>query len=267
MDLTSIIGLILGLGSVLLGFILEGGKLGALIHEISPYIIICGGTTGALLLSFPGEDLKKIPMFFKMIFTNKKSNEIAIIDQIVILGEKARREGLLSLEQESQNIDDDFIKKGLMLVVDGIEGEVVKDIMENEISLQESIYEAGIKIFESAGGFAPTMGVCGTVLGMISILADMSDPGALGGKISTAFIATLLGVGTANLIFLPMATKIKAKAEKENIKKELIIEGLLSIQMGENARIIKEKLNYSLREKLANPKAKPAANDGDKGSE
>ncbi|MDF2522496.1 MAG: MotA/TolQ/ExbB proton channel [Clostridiales bacterium] len=254
MDLSSIIGLVLGFGALIGGYLLEGGHLSALVHNASPFIIIFGGTTGAVLLSFPLSDLSNIPNLFKTIFTQKNYNEVDIINQMADLSEKARKDGLLSLEQDAQTIENDFIKKGLSLVVDGIETEVIKDILEREAYLHENIFETGAKIFEAAGGYSPTMGVAGTVLGMISILADMSNPEELGPKISTAFIATLLGVGFANLAFLPMAGKIKAKAAREKMISDLIIEGLLSIQAGENPRIIKEKLNLALLEKMSGKK-------------
>ncbi|MCX7921030.1 MAG: flagellar motor protein [Clostridia bacterium] len=251
MDISSIVGLVLGFGAVLVGYLLEGGSLGQLFHEPSPFIIIFGGTAGAVLLSFPMSELAKLPTALKYIFSEKKLNEIEIINQLAELSEKARKDGLLSLEQDAQTNENDLIRKGLALVVDGIETEVIKDILVRETQLHESIHESSAKIFEAAGGFAPTMGVCGTVLGMITILADMSSPEELGPKISVAFIATLLGVGFANLAFLPMAGKVKAKATKEAMVSDLIIEGLLSIQAGENPRIIKEKLNLALLEKMS----------------
>jgi len=255
MDITSIIGLILGFGAIILGYLVEGGSLAALAHEVSPFIIIFGGTFGAVILSFPMSELKLVPRLLKMVFTEEKADEIAIINQLSELSEKARKEGLLSLEQDAQTIENPLIKKGLALVVDGIETQAIKDILVRESQLHENIYESGAKIFEAAGGFSPTMGVCGTVLGMIVILKDMSDPGALGPKISVAFIATLLGVSFANLLFLPLAGKIKAKAAREKMVSDLIIEGLLSIHAGENPRLIKEKLNLSLLEELHGKKS------------
>lgn len=259
MDISSIIGLIIGFGAILAGFIIEGGNLSALIHEVSPFIIIFGGTAGAVFLSFPRSELAQIPAMLKTVFTDKKYNEVDIINQLSEISEKARRDGLLSLEQDVQNMENPFIKKGLSLVVDGIETQTIKDILARESYLRESIYESGAKIFEAAGGYSPTMGVCGTVLGMIVILADMSSPQELGPKISVAFIATLLGVSFANLLFLPIAGKIKAKAAKETMVTDMIIEGLLSIQAGENPRLIKEKLSLSLIEQL-NGKGKSSQN-------
>jgi chemotaxis protein MotA len=259
MDIGTIIGFVLGIGAVLLGFRLEGGTFGKLIAEVSPYIIILGGTAGATTLAFPISELKKIPEELKYVFKIQKNDPVGIINQLSELSEKARKDGLLSLEQDAQNNENELVKKGLALVVDGIETEVIKDILIRETLLHESIHESVAKIFEAAGGYAPTMGVIGTVLGMINVLGSMeAEPGGLGEKIATAFIATFLGIGTANLIFLPIAGRIKSKAESEKMVNDLIIEGLLSIQAGENPRIIKEKLNLSLLEKL-NGKGKKQA--------
>lgn len=250
MDITTILGILLGFASLLAGYVLEGGTLSALVHQISPFIIIFGGTFGSVTLAFNQADLKLLPSLLKITFGNQSIDEIAIINQLSDLSEKARKEGLLSLEQDTQTIENPLIRKGLSLVVDGIETQAIKDILIRESELREEVFETGAKMFEFAGGVAPTMGVCGTVLGMITILGDMSSPSELGPKIATAFIATLLGVGFANLFFIPMAGKIKAKAGKEKMVSDIIIEGLLSIQAGENPRLIKEKLNLALLEQM-----------------
>jgi chemotaxis protein MotA len=251
MDIGTIIGIIVGIGAIALGFRLEGGEFSALVKEASPFIIVFGGTAGATILSFPLADIKKIPDALKTIFTNKKNDPVAIINQLAELSEKARKDGLLSLEQDAQNNENGLIKKGLALVVDGIETEVIKDILMRETELRESIHESSAKIFEAAGGFGPTMGVLGTVLGMVNVLGSMdAEPGGLGEKIAVAFLATLFGVGSANLFFLPFAGRIKAKAAADKMINDMIIEGLLSIQAGENPRIIKEKLNLALLEEL-----------------
>lgn len=264
MDIGSIIGLILGLGAVLAGFVIEGGDPADLVAQSSPLIIVFGGTFGAVLLSFPLSEIKQIPAALATVFKNKKADPIGIINHLSELSEKARKDGLLSLEMEAQNSENEFIRKGLSLVVDGIETEVIKDILDRELELRESIYEKSAKIFEAAGGFGPTMGVLGTVMGMVNVLGTMgSSPDGLGEKIATAFLATMYGVGFANLVFIPIGSRIKAKAANERMVNDLIIEGLLSIQAGENPRIIKEKLNLSLIEKMngkgGDKKGAPAA--------
>ena len=260
MDIGAIIGIAIGFGGILLGFILEGGSIIKLISSPSAMIIVFGGTIGATVLSFPISDLAKVPGAIKTVFTTKKQDAVGIINQLAELSEKARKDGLLSLEQDAQNNENELIKKGLALVVDGIETEVIKDILIRETQLRESIHESAAKVFEKAGGFAPTMGVLGTVMGMVQVLSSMeSEPGGLGEKIATAFLATMFGVGSANLLWIPFADRIKQKAESDKMVNDLIIEGLLSIQAGENPRIIKEKLNLSLLEKLSGKGGKQEA--------
>ena len=250
MDIGIIIGLIIGFVGVLTGYILDEGVISKLFQPAA-FAIVYGGSIGATIITFPISELSKIPTALKIAFTNKKHDDVETINQILGLAEKARRDGLLSLEQDTQNVENAVIRKGLELVVDGIEAETIKDILIRDNQLHENIYETSAKIFEQIGGYSPTMGVLGTVMGMISILGSMEEnPGGLGGKIATAFIATMYGVGTANLVWLPIAGRIKAKAERERMLNDIIIEGILSLQAGENPRIIKEKLNLSFLEKV-----------------
>jgi chemotaxis protein MotA len=249
MDITTIIGLIMGFGFILVAFTMEGGSpLGLL--QPTALMIILGGTTGAVLISFPFDVVKRALKVAKNIFVSQDQDEIELINQLALLSEKARKDGLLSLEQETQTNPNPIVKKGLTLVVDGIEAEIIKDILERETHLLENEYHVGAALFEAAGGFSPTMGIIGTVLGLISVLSNLSNPNELGAKIALAFIATLFGVGLANLAWLPFACKLKTKGKKEKMINEIIIEGLLSIQAGENPRIIREKLNLELLKKL-----------------
>lgn len=258
MDTATIAGLAIAVIGLLSGYLYEGKfdftLLGSLIQP-SAIFIVFGGTIGAVLIAFPMSELAKLPDLIKVIFTQKEYNEVDIINKLAELSEKARKEGLLSLEQDAQANENELIKKGLALVVDGIETDVIKDILTRETLLHESVFESGAKIFEAAGGFSPTMGVLGTVMGMVSILKNLTNPEELGPMISVAFVATLYGVAFANLIFLAFANKIKVKAARETMINDLIIEGLLSIQAGENPRIIKEKLNLTLLEKMSGKKS------------
>ncbi len=255
MDIGSILGLVIGFVGICLGFLIEAKyDFGAFIGLVQPpaAAIVLGGTIGAVVLAFPTPELKRLPGALKTIFTSKEHNEVDIVTQLAELSEKARKDGLLSLEQDAQSNENELIRKGLGLVVDGIETEVIRDILERENQLHESIHESAAKIFEAAGGFSPTMGVLGTVMGMVNILGEMGgDTNALAHSIAVAFVATLYGVAFANVVYLPFAGRIKAKAEREKMINDLIIEGLLSIQAGENPKIIKEKLNLTLLEKLA----------------
>lgn len=262
MDITTLIGIVIGLAGIFFGYHHEGGSLSSL-WGLAPFSIVFIGGFGAMLITFPLSEWKKMLSVVSMVFKQKKYNEIDIINELANLSEKARKDGLLSLEQDAQSNKNDLVRKGLALVVDGIETEVIKDILARETVLQEQIYESGAKIFEAMGGTWPAMGVCGTVMGMISILRDLSDPLALGPKISSAFIATMYGVAFANILWLPFASKIKIKAARETMINELIIEGLLSIQAGENPRIIKEKLNLALMEKLNGVKKNTAKEEGE----
>lgn len=250
MDFSTIIGLIVGFGMILAAFALEGGELAGLL-QVTAGMIVLGGTVGAVMISFPLADIKRAFKTGKIAFIQKEYNEIDIINQLADLSEKARKDGLLSLEQDTQTNPNPLIRKGLSLVVDGIETEVIKDILVRETFLHENEFHASATVFEAAGGYSPTMGIVGTVLGLVSVLSNLSNPNELGAKIAMAFIATLFGIGFANLVWLPLAAKIKIKGKKEKMINDLIIEGLLSIQAGENPRIIKEKLNLSLLEQLS----------------
>ena len=247
MDITSLLGLLIGFGGLLFGYLLEGGSVRAL-WGTSAFMIIAGGTIGSVALSFPLSDLKKVPSLFKKIFTEKKLNDQDMINILADLADKARKDGLLVLEQEVEKIDIPLLKKGLGLVVDGIDGETIKDILAREIFLFDIKVKEGAEIFETAGGFAPTMGIIGTVMGLISVLGNLASPEELGESIAAAFIATLYGVGSANLLFLPFGKKLKVKGKKEKMVNELIVEGLLSIQAGENPRVLREKLNSIMTE-------------------
>ncbi|NLU51019.1 MAG: flagellar motor protein [Syntrophomonadaceae bacterium] len=241
MDLTSVIGLIIGLAGLVLGFILEEGRLGMLLKETAA-LIVFGGTIGAVTVSFSPEELKTIPYFLRVVFTHKKIQFSETIDQLVKIADKARREGLLSLETQLDEIDSEFMRRGMQLVIDGTDPDLTRNMLEMEIEAFEKRQKIGIDIFNTAGGFAPTMGIIGTVMGLVQVLSNVSDPNKLAGAIAVAFIATLYGIFSANILWIPFAGKIKVKTEKEVIHMELILEGVLSVQAGENPRVIREKL-------------------------
>lgn len=247
LDITSIIGIIVGFGGLLVGYVLEGGALGGLWGP-SAFLIVFGGTIGATVLSFPLSDLRRLPELFKSVFKNQKLDDMEMINTLADLADKARRDGLLILEQEVEKIENPLLKKGLGLVVDGIDGETIKDILSREIYLFEVKVKEGAEIFEAAGGYAPTMGIIGTVMGLISVLGNLSSPEELGHSIAVAFVATLYGVASANLLWLPFGKKLKIKGKKEKMINDLIVEGLLSIQAGENPRVLREKLNSIMYE-------------------
>ncbi|MCB8814171.1 flagellar motor protein [Desulfosporosinus shakirovi] len=241
MDLSTIIGIIVGFGFLITGYILEGGTVGSL-GGLSAAMIVFGGTAGAVLISFPLSDLKNLPKWFKLAFTSQSFGTAEAYETLIRFAEKARREGLLSLEQELESVTDRFTHQGMQLVIDGTDPEITKEILESNIAVLEKRHKVGIAVFEAAGGYSPTMGIVGTVMGLIMVLGNLSDPEALSHSIAAAFIATLYGVATANLLWLPIATKLKMKDKAEVSSMEMVLDGILSIQAGENPSILKEKL-------------------------
>lgn len=241
MDIATLVGLLIGLGGLIGGFLWEGGHIGMLMVKTAA-VIVFGGTFGAVIISFTMEEIKTVPYFFKVIFIDKKVDYLTVLDSLVETADKARREGLLSLESQLGEIDNPFLARGLQLVIDGTDPELTRNMLEMEIEAFENKEKVGQDIFMSAGGFAPTMGIIGTVMGLVHVLSNVSDPDKLGGAIAVAFLATLYGVGSANVLWIPFGTKIKGKSAKEVLLMELVLEGILSIQAGENPRVIREKL-------------------------
>ena len=241
MDLATLIGLFLGFGGLLGGFALEGGHMTSLLI-LSPFIIVFGGTMGAVILSFTMEEIKKMPSFFKRVFVSKEINYLEIMESLVSTADRARREGLLSIENQLSSIDNEFMVRSLQVVIDGTDPELARGMLEMEIEAYEKEQKVGADMFNAAGGYSPTMGIIGTVMGLVHVLGNMSDPASLAPAIAAAFIATLYGVSFANVMWLPFGTKIKVKSGKEMLMMEMIMEGVLSIQAGENPRIISEKL-------------------------
>ena len=265
MDLTTILGLLLGFSSLLVAFVMEGGSPFALLG-LSAGIIVFGGTIGAVVISFPGSQLRKAAGLFKVAFTNRVEEPLDVIEELVSLATTARREGILSLEDRIEAFSDDFFKNGIRLVVDGVDPELVRGIMETELSYIETRHEEAAAMFEAAGGFAPTMGIIGTVMGLIHVLGNLSNISKLGPLIATAFIATLYGVGSANLIWLPIASKLKVRSKQEMLSREIMLEGILSIQAGENPTILGQKLRVFLapkgRERAGAPEAEALTEAG-----
>ncbi|ADG83602.1 MotA/TolQ/ExbB proton channel [Thermincola ferriacetica] len=249
MDLTSILGIIFGLLSLVGGFVAEKGHVSSLLAG-SAALIVFGGTIGATVASFKMEDIKSIPALLRIVFKEHKYEVNELIVTLVGFAEKARREGLLSLERETANIEDDFLRQGIQLVVDGTDPALVRDILETQIEFMDQRHKIGADIFESAGGYAPTMGIIGTVMGLVHVLGNLSDPESLGPAIASAFIATLYGVSSANILWLPMGHKLKLKSKQERFIKEVALEGILSIQAGDNPSIVGEKLRAFLSAKV-----------------
>lgn len=242
MDITSIGGIVFAIVCILGGQALEGGHASSL-GQATAAIIVIGGTIGACAVAFPMPDFIKGLKLAGLAFKNKKNDSPEIIREIVELAAVARREGVLALEQKLAEIKDPFLKRAVSFLVDGVDANVARDSLETEIHHEFDSASVAAKVWESGGGFAPCVGILGAVLGLIHVMENLSDPSKLGGGIATAFVATVYGVGVANLLFLPMANKIKRKLGIEKDRKTLIAEGVLSIQSGLNPQVLEEKLN------------------------
>lgn len=235
------IGIALGCGGILLGAQMEGAPLGSLVN-LPAALIIFGGVAGACLAAAGLEAMKLIPTLYKKVLSAEQPDLRGQVTALVGYAERARRDGLLALEEELAEVDDVYTRKGLQLVVDGTPPDMVREVLEAEIHGMRARHKIGAKLFENAGGFAPTMGVLGAVLGLITALQNLDDPDSLGPAIATAFIATLIGVGAANVVFLPVSQRLKQLSEAEVESRILVLEGILAIQSGDNPRVIEEKL-------------------------
>jgi chemotaxis protein MotA len=241
MDFNSIIGIIIALTAVFGGQALEGGHPGSLI-QFTSLAIVLGGTLGAVLLQSP---LRQFVLGMKMsrwIFVPPRLDAGGLLEHIAIWSSISRKEGLLALDTRIQGIDDPFIKKGLQLVVDGTEPQVLKQILEVEIETFDELHRQGARVWEAAGGYAPTIGILGAVMGLIQVMENLSDPTRLGAGIAVAFVATIYGVGLANLAFLPIANKLKSLISRQVLMREMLVDGLVGIAKGENPRLITGRL-------------------------
>lgn len=240
MDIASLLGIILGIFFTLYGILLTGDLASYI--SISSIVITLGGTLAATILSFPMKSFINLWKVLQKAFIHKEVPASEIIEEIITLANIARKEGLLALEEYGEKINDDFLRKGIMLIVDGTDPELVRNILETELNFLEERHSQGQGILETMGSFAPAFGMIGTLVGLINMLQYMDDPKAIGPNMSVALVTTFYGSVLANVIFLPLAKKLKVRSQSEVLIKELMIEGLLSIQAGENPRIIEEKL-------------------------
>ena len=244
MNIVALIGLLIGFAGVISGYLLDEGILSDLI-KLPAICTVIIGTIGVGIVANPFSRLKKIPSALKLVFLGKKRDMGKLVDTIVEISVLARKSGLLALESEAAKYDDPVLKKGLNYLADGVPPERLKMNLEAESESMYEEYEEAAKVFEGLGGTSPTMGVLGTVMGMVSILKELGGDGGmdtLGAKIASAFIATMYGVGFANLIYLPLGSHIKAAAEAESNYYKVMVEGLVSIQAGEYPARIKEYL-------------------------
>jgi chemotaxis protein MotA len=247
MDKSTIPGIIIGLGGILIGATLEGTKLGSLIM-LPAFLIVFVGTLGTVMVSFPMSIVASLPKYFAIAVKEKHHDAGEVVETFVRLADRARREGLLALEQEAGGLEP-FAARGIQMVVDGSDPALVRDVLEADIESMQARHKHGAAIFEAMGGYSPTMGIIGTVMGLVHVLENLANPDELGHLIAAAFIATLYGVAFANCIFLPMGTKLKVKSQEEAHHKELIVEGVLAVQAGDNPRMVREKLEAFLSPK------------------
>ncbi|MDX9714338.1 MAG: flagellar motor protein [Dissulfurispiraceae bacterium] len=246
-DLATFLGLLIGVGAILVGNLIEGGTTGHLI-QFAAAIIVFGGTFGATLLGSSIQDMKNALRVFFMIFRSRPDAAPEVINEVLKILAMARKIGLVALEPEVKKINHPFLRKGLYLVIDGMAPAMIKDVLSQEIITYEETYKKAAKIFESAGGYAPTIGILGAVLGLIQVMRDVTDPSKIGGGIAVAFVATIYGVGSSNLFFIPTAKKIMSRVREEVFIMELILEGIMGIESGINPYFMRARLNAFLSE-------------------
>jgi chemotaxis protein MotA len=241
MKAATAIGIGVAFAALGLSSMMDGTSPAAFLN-IEALMIILGGTGGVTLASVGMQSMKRVPSLYKLVISAEPPDLRGRLDMLVSLADQARRDGLLALDAQLGEIDDSFTRNALQLVVDGTDPEMVHAIMEAEVDGMAARHAAGAAPFEKAGGFAPTMGIIGTVLGLVHVLQNLSAPSTLGPSISTAFLATLMGVGSANVIFLPVANRLKAISAEEVELRMMTLEGILSIQAGDNPRLVADKL-------------------------
>ena len=253
MDLATVIGLVLAVGAIGISAFIGGVDVSILFKRYEAFILVFGGTTAATMISFPLKTfLRGIRTGFGMAFTEPQYHEHEIIANLVTFAEKARREGLLALENEAAELDDEFMRKGIQLVIDGRDADIIRKILETEVLFVQERNAKAESVLMTMGGFSPTLGIIGTVLGLIAMLKGLGDTsrgnvaGTIGIATAQAFVATFFGISLANLLWLPLGSKVKERNGQLLLLREIMIEGILSIQAGDNPRLLEEKLHAFL---------------------
>ena len=241
MDKISVLGLVIGLVAIIGGQVLEGGHIGSL-SQPTALLIVLGGTMGAVMLQSPYATFVRGMRMVRWVWYPPSVDYLQLIRQIAGWSQLSRREGLLALEGAMGQLKDEFARKGLQLLVDGAEPERLREVLEVDINTYEQELKMSARIWEAAGGYSPTIGILGAVLGLIHVMENLSDPSKLGAGIAVAFVATIYGVGLANLVFLPMSNKLKAHINRLIVQREMIVDGLVGIANGDNPRIIESRL-------------------------
>jgi chemotaxis protein MotA len=257
-DLASIGGLVLAVGGILAGLMMDGGKMKD-VQQFSAALIVLGGTIGAVMITTPLKVLLGAVGRLGSVFLETARSPEALIEEIIGYATQARKQGIVSLETQAASISDPFLRKALNLAIDGIDLNQLRSIMELEIGLQEHHGEAEAKVFEAAGGYSPTVGIIGAVLGLMQVMKNLANIEEVGHGIATAFVATVYGVAVANLFFLPAANKLKARVKEQVQLRELALEGVLSLVEGLNPKLIRTKLEAYAPHKAAPKKEKAQA--------
>ncbi len=257
MDLATILGVVIALAGILVGQAIEGGSVRDVLQPTAA-MIVGGGTLGATMIGFPLATVKQAAMDFLHILKDDDDKPNEVIDEVIKLTNKARREGIISLEKDAAAIKDDFFRKAIMMAVDGSEPKELRQTMEVELQYMEERGEQSAKVYEAAGGYAPTIGIIGAVLGLIQVMKNLDNIDEVGHGIATAFVATIYGVAIANIFLLPAAGKLKIKHRKKMLIKEMMLEGTLGILEGQNPRLIEGKLSSFLDEELQKMREKGA---------
>jgi chemotaxis protein MotA len=261
----SVIGIVIGLAAIVGGHLFESGKVSSILQPTAAFIVF-GGTAGATLLSFPFRDVLKALAALVDVFREGGLNSGNYVEEIIHYAGIARRNGIIALETEIPKIEDTFLKKAMTLATDHMNPKVLREIMDQENATFEAERRRVARVFETAGGFAPTIGIIGAVLGLIHVMENLSDPSKLGSGIAVAFVATIYGVGTANLLLLPISKKLVNRLNRDLAAREMMLEGVLCIQSGMNPHYLREKLmvfleqgeedNLPARHRGGNPRAK-----------
>ena len=258
MDIATIIGLLAAIG-LIVGSILMGTAPFTAFIDIPSILVVVGGAFAAAMICFPLKSILQAPLVAMKVAFHSTPDVAGLIEQLVSLAETARRDGLLALEGRLEEIDNDFIKLGIQMAVDGSRPEVIEDIMRTELESIATRHRDGRAVMDQIGRFAPAYGMIGTLMGLIMMLSDMSDPSGIGAGMAVALITTLYGAIVANVVFLPFAEKLAFISKQELMEREIIIRGIMAIQSGENPRVIEQKLQTFLPPKLRPAEEKEAA--------
>lgn len=245
MDILSILGLLIGFGAILVGQYLEGGHLDTILNAVA-LLIVLGGTLGAVMLQTPMNTFLRALKMTVWIFKPPPQSAKHLLDKILDWNQIARREGLLRLEAMAMEETDIFTQKGLQLIADGAEPEIIREILETDLDIMENNDLQAAKVYEAMGGYSPTIGIIGAVLGLIHVMGNLADPSSLGSGIAVAFVATIYGVGLANLLFLPIGNKLKTLVQRRTQLQMMLIDGLISVADGDNPRNIESRLQAYL---------------------